>query len=335
MATANERRGKVSQSNRLQSLVIDRIRSGRYPVGTKLPSSRELAAELDTNHSAVSSVYKELTELGIVSIVWGKGTFVARRPQEASGRDLGELDGRLDRVFRDALGLGLSQSQLAGLVRRNLDRVLRDNLPRVAVVECNEHDIDRCVTAIENRLHVRATGVLLSEVLADADTALERFDLVTVTYFHLEQLLSTFGEERGDRIAGINYVPTPRSTATLAALPKGTKVVIACTPGQGTQTYPGLAHMYGCEVVGSWSPDRPEAKLLDLVADGARVLSSVAASEAIKALNLNVDPLVVGFHVDDSSLSELSTRIERLGTDLISQSTGPLPPRQPDDGVTT
>ncbi|HIW64071.1 MAG TPA: GntR family transcriptional regulator [Candidatus Stackebrandtia excrementipullorum] len=331
MVTPHERRGKPSQTSRVQSLVVDRIMSGRYPVGTKLPSSRELAAELNTNHSAVGSAYKELTELGIVSIVWGKGTFVARRPREANGQDLSEVESRLEQVLRDALSSGLSHSQLAALVRRNLDRVLRDNTPRVAVVECNEHDIDRCVRAVEDRLHVRATGVLLSEVMAEADSALERFDLVTVTYFHLEQLLNTVSGGH-DRIAGINYVPTPKSTATLAGLPKGTKVVIACTPGQGTRSYPGLAHMYGCEVVGSWSPDRPESELMSLVADGARVLSSVAAAEAITALKLDVDPLVVGFHVDGSSLAELAGRVEQLGTDLVVHSTGAPRPRQPDGG---
>jgi|GEM_PF-5234413 len=324
MATANERRGKVSQASRVQSLVIDRIASGRYPVGTKLPSSRELAAELNTNHSAVSSAYKELTELGIVSIVWGKGSFVARRPSE-TGQELREVESRLDQVLRDALGSGMSQSQVATMVRRNLDRAMRDNVPRVAVVECNEHDINRCTRAIEQRLPVRATGVLLSEVMAQGAAALDRFDLVSVTYFHLEQLLSLASDER---VVGLNYVPTPKSIGTLAALPQGTKVVTACMPGQGMQAYPGLAQMYGCEVVGAWSPDRSESELMDQVSDGVRVLSSVAAAEAISALKLDVEPLVVRFHVDDTSLSELSHRVERLGADLITRSLGlPEPPR--------
>ena len=85
------------------------IRSGRLAPGTRLPSSRALAADLDVTRGVVVDAYEQLAAEGYVSSVQGSGTVVNdirrhRRPSTstaARARDRGPAAPRID--FRTGL----------------------------------------------------------------------------------------------------------------------------------------------------------------------------------------------------------------------------------------
>ena len=56
------------------------VASGALPVGTAVPSVRELARELRVNPATVSKAYQRLAADGALEVRRGEGTFVARRP---------------------------------------------------------------------------------------------------------------------------------------------------------------------------------------------------------------------------------------------------------------
>ena len=56
------------------------VASGALPVGTAVPSVRELARELRINPATVSKAYQRLTADGALEVRRGEGTFVAERP---------------------------------------------------------------------------------------------------------------------------------------------------------------------------------------------------------------------------------------------------------------
>lgn len=60
--------------------VAARIRSGTFPPGYRLPTTRDLARELATNRNTVVRAYEELAAAGLVTAGVGRGTFVASRP---------------------------------------------------------------------------------------------------------------------------------------------------------------------------------------------------------------------------------------------------------------
>ncbi len=60
----------------LADLMEQDIKSGRLPVGTKLPPQRELADFLDLNLSTITKAYKLGEMRGLIHAVTGKGTFV-------------------------------------------------------------------------------------------------------------------------------------------------------------------------------------------------------------------------------------------------------------------
>jgi DNA-binding transcriptional regulator YhcF (GntR family) len=64
--------------DQLRSQIIDGIRCGRLPPGTRLPTVRELAAELGMAVNTVARAYRELESAGILETRGRFGTFVAR-----------------------------------------------------------------------------------------------------------------------------------------------------------------------------------------------------------------------------------------------------------------
>ena len=63
--------------------VIDRIRSGAFPPGFRLPPTRTLARELDAHRNTIVRAFEELQSTGFIVSVVGRGTFVCDEPPTA------------------------------------------------------------------------------------------------------------------------------------------------------------------------------------------------------------------------------------------------------------
>lgn len=64
--------------DQIRTGVIDAVRAGRLSPGDRLPTVRELAAELGLAVNTVARAYRELETVGIVETQGRLGTFVAR-----------------------------------------------------------------------------------------------------------------------------------------------------------------------------------------------------------------------------------------------------------------
>lgn len=71
-----KRDGDVSITQQLVDRFSAGIEAGELEPGSKLPPTRELAAEAGVNHLTAARVYRKLAELGYVSARVGRGTFV-------------------------------------------------------------------------------------------------------------------------------------------------------------------------------------------------------------------------------------------------------------------
>ncbi len=71
--------------DQLRAAVIDAVRDGHLVAGTRLPTVRELAADLGLAANTVARAYRELESAGVVETRGRQGTFVAaRNPTEAA-----------------------------------------------------------------------------------------------------------------------------------------------------------------------------------------------------------------------------------------------------------
>ena len=71
--------------DQLRVQIIEGVRDGRLPPGTRLPTVRELAAQMRLAVNTVARAYRELESAGILETRGRFGTFVAREdPADAA-----------------------------------------------------------------------------------------------------------------------------------------------------------------------------------------------------------------------------------------------------------
>ena len=94
--------------------IMDEIRRGivlgTWPPDEPLPSVRQLASELRVNPNTVQMAYRELEREGVVYVLRGQGTFVARAASTTVRAPL--LQTFAQRVSRDAYRSGISTAEL-------------------------------------------------------------------------------------------------------------------------------------------------------------------------------------------------------------------------------
>jgi GntR family transcriptional regulator len=93
------------------------VASGALPVGSAVPSVRELARELRINPATVSKAYQRLTADGALEVRRGEGTFVAARPAEAMAAERERLLAEgAERFAETARSMGVSKSEARAAV---------------------------------------------------------------------------------------------------------------------------------------------------------------------------------------------------------------------------
>ena len=78
---------KASLANQVEQIMVERIKSGFYPVGEKLPSEIQLAEEFDVSKATVRAAVNALTARRLVVRRQGVGTFVSQSAKLANPLD--------------------------------------------------------------------------------------------------------------------------------------------------------------------------------------------------------------------------------------------------------
>ena len=98
-----------------------RIIAGIYPVGTRLPSVRELAQELAINPNTIQRAYRELESEGYIYSVPGKGSFAGEKREVGSER-LDELLRLFDETVRELFFLGVTRDTLCNRIMEGISQ---------------------------------------------------------------------------------------------------------------------------------------------------------------------------------------------------------------------
>jgi len=75
----------------IKATIEQKISSGEWPAGQKLPSENDLVQALDVSRMTINRALRELTQQGLVNRVHGRGSFVAERPRHASLIELEDI----------------------------------------------------------------------------------------------------------------------------------------------------------------------------------------------------------------------------------------------------
>ncbi len=93
----------------------EQIATGILEFGERLPSVRELAAELTINPNTIQRAYRELEADGWIVTVPGKGCFVSNIPKSKSA-DRQALLAEFDRITAALIQSGVDRETLAQMI---------------------------------------------------------------------------------------------------------------------------------------------------------------------------------------------------------------------------
>jgi DNA-binding transcriptional regulator YhcF (GntR family) len=216
----------------LRGVIEYGIVCGQFPRGFRLPTVRALASELGIAPMTVSQVYKELKAVGLLETKPGHGTFVSMSVLTQLRPELLELQRRVDQLFDDAVGAGLSGGELVALVNARINRRGRTARSLRLVFVGLFEDATRAYGAdIQARL--RAGDSIQATTLAEIagnDLARQRMmnaDLVLTLANRKAEVMEIVGPRK--RVLGVSFIPSERTRTLLAQIDPLARVAIVST----------------------------------------------------------------------------------------------------------
>ncbi|GAA5128217.1 GntR family transcriptional regulator [Haloechinothrix salitolerans] len=103
---------RLSPYEQVRSQVADQINTGELPVGSKLPTVRNLAGDLGIAPNTVARAYRELEAAGLLETKGRAGTFVAAGKDKARRKAAAAAKS----YARTVISLGISDDEALAIV---------------------------------------------------------------------------------------------------------------------------------------------------------------------------------------------------------------------------
>ncbi len=103
--------------------VKKRTAQGVYRAGDRLPSVREMAAEMGVNPNTLSRAYMELEREGFITTRRGEGSSITGSAERIDSEHRALARSARDRFISEVRGLALSREQIEALMREILEEV--------------------------------------------------------------------------------------------------------------------------------------------------------------------------------------------------------------------
>ena len=108
-------------TDKLKELII----GGYLKENDKVPSVRELAAELAINPNTIQKAYSELERQGIVYSVPGRGSFVSSDTAAIEKQHREKVTSELEAMIGEAMRAGVSRDEIIEIINRKQEEIKR------------------------------------------------------------------------------------------------------------------------------------------------------------------------------------------------------------------
>jgi DNA-binding transcriptional regulator YhcF (GntR family) len=288
------------------SYVLDRLASGLYPPGGRLPTSREMAEELGVHRNTVAKAYKSLVDLGVISSTPGRGTFAAARLDLDNRRlHAQQISDRLADDILRARRSNVSEDELRRTIDEQIATIYHAPPPRGAFVECNVEDLRVAIAEIEQQSDVRLAPMLLDALAADTTGIASNFDVVFTSLFHLLEVRELLAEARPRRrIIGIHTQPDERGLAEIAQIEPDARVGIVVSNSDGARRFRAQLQTFTEATLQVLIQPTDEA-IKNLAREVDLIVTSRSRAAQIRRLNLAIPLIELAFHISRESANRV------------------------------
>jgi len=302
--------GQLS-AHAVRDIIIDRLASGAHPIGSKLPTSRELAAEVGAHRNTVAKAYQELANLGLVTVRQGRGTYVVAQPDNGNERSVAlQLQNALGELALKARRSGLPEAELRELVDGQIGAVYAGTR-RGAFVECNTADIDAAIAEIETQADHRLSPLLLQRLVCDPVATTAGFDIVFTSLFHVKEVSDCLAPVRPELdVIGVYTQPDESALAQLAHIPPGSRVGVVVSNAEGARRFAN--HVSTVTMADTRALVLPSDEEIVALADEVDLfLCSRSRFGQVVRLDLPLPAIELRFHVSRQSAVRVAEALAR------------------------
>lgn len=247
----------IQVKNQIKNL----IEQGSWGPGSKIPTERSLAEQLQISRNTVSMAFRELESEGILVCQQGRGTFVAESDEAVRRESRKErLLKIIDIAMEEATTMGFSIDEFLAITHVRA-REKREILSRVNIVliECNREQVEYFARELAQSVGVLIQPILLGELKTSPDKFMDvirKADIIITTLFHLQSVKEVVGEIETEIIA-LALSPLLDSIVRIARLPNGSHVGIFCNSSSfadkmvSSLRNAGINHLHFSKFLGS------------------------------------------------------------------------------------
>ncbi|WEK03360.1 MAG: GntR family transcriptional regulator [Candidatus Devosia phytovorans] len=217
----------VPVGTQLHGLLSYMLAFSDMPYGTKLPSVRQLAADVGIAPMTVSQVYQQLRGEGLVEMRAGLGAFTAHDPGRVAGdqQPINALRGDIESIITKAEGLGVSPMALVSMINARA-HMRRPSIGLTIAFVCIFEGPGR--DYVEQARRVVGPSDVIELVTIDAIRAdgpelrLCKAADIVVTFSHREAEVRSL--VAGADVLGLRMLPSQRTRQNLAGLDSRARV---------------------------------------------------------------------------------------------------------------
>lgn len=208
------------------------INKGIWGPGTKIPTERSLATELDVSRNTVSLAYRDLESEGLLVCQQGRGTYVAESDEVVRRESRKErLLKIIDIAMEEATTLGFNINEFLAIthVRAREKKEIMSNVT-IVLVECNREQVEYFARDLAQSVGVIIQPILLGDLQNNPSkysALIAKADIIITTLFHLQAVREALGEVKTQVIA-LALSPLLDSIVRIARLPNHSQVGVFC-----------------------------------------------------------------------------------------------------------
>jgi DNA-binding transcriptional regulator YhcF (GntR family) len=305
----------------LKQYIEERISIGTYPVGSWLPSVRELAAELRVNRNTVSKVYQALAREGILTTVHGAGVRVERQAMQ-SGIAEPRLTQGIEALVHEARYAGVDPEVLVSRVAQAVRDAYGGGTLRIGFIECSLRDSQTVAEDLSRHVGLAITPILLDDLLADPQPFGRAYDLLCTTFFHFQEVVDRVASP--PEIVPIHHMPSHRSILEVASLPRGVTVGIVCPNQRTLDRVEGMVRTYIQASILPCTVD-DHAALKKIASQADVIVDTVTSHEAVREYAPKATTITVLFHIERQSIEYLQAKISEMKRRIEGSTPGTRP----------
>lgn len=303
------------------TLIKTSIQNGTLPVGHKLPTVRELAAQINISRGTVKHAYEELEKQGMIEMTQGRGTFVQGPEEEALFGRKDRAMVAIDKLLDDLQGMSFSLHDIQIFFDLKLrEREDMEENIKVGIVDCNPETLEGIQNQISSIANVDIYKFALESVKESPYRFDENLDLAVTTFNHYEEVLGCMDDQ--EKLVRLALSATQGTAAALAKIEADQRIGVLCTSAKfsviirrGCMEFCGGEHQIRVRLFDDPSDLWQFLNACDVLIVPPNYLHFCNASDAQAIQKFaNSDGRVISYEyqIDQGSLFHLEERINRI-----------------------